>query len=117
LIFVVGGLGHFGQHEVMLARFDASPWSDAVRSLGDPLAFLYVSGAVMIVGGVMLAIGYKARLASLALFVALVPITFVIHIAPDHVGPLLKNVAILGALLHFFVAGAGRGSLDSRASA
>lgn len=51
--------------------------------------------------------GALTRLAALALFVTLVPITLSIHIAPGHVGPLLKNVAILGGLVHFMVRGPG----------
>ncbi len=112
LIFIVGGLGHFVQNEVMMARFEDSPWRDSVVTIADPSLLLYLSGAIMIVFGVLLMIGLWARLAALALFVALVPITIVIHVAPDHVGPLLKNVAILGGLIHFFVRGAGAYSLD-----
>ena len=111
LIFIIGGLGHFGQSQVMMARIEQSPWYDLVLSLGDPLFFLYLSGAVMVPAGIALAVGYRARFASLMLFMTLVPITFVIHIAPDHVGPLFKNIAILGALAHFFTAGGGARSL------
>ncbi len=48
----------------------------------------------------------------LALFVTLVPITLAIHVAPGHMGPFFKNIAILGALIHFFFKGPGRYSLD-----
>jgi len=113
LIFIVGGLGHFVQNEVMMTRFEDSPWRGVV-AIADPSLFLYLSGAIMIVFGVLLMIGLWTRLAALALFLALVPITIVIHVAPDHVGPLLKNVAILGGLIHFFVRGSGAYSLDSQ---
>lgn len=61
LIFIVGGLGHFMQDDVMMARFQASPWVDLVQSIGDPLIMLYLSGAVMLVGGVMLMLGAFTR--------------------------------------------------------
>lgn len=112
LIFVVGGLGHFFQHQVMLDRIAVSPWAGLVASIADPSILLWLSGAVFIVAGLALAAGYKTRLASLALFVTLAPITFSIHLAPGHVGPLLKNVAIFGALVHFFFRGPGHYALD-----
>ena len=114
LIFVVGGLGHFFQDQMMMDRIARSPWLDLVLFLGDPLVYLYLSGAVLLVGGLMLLAGWQTRVAAAALFLTLVPITFVIHIAPGHVGPLLKNVAILGALGWFFVHGSPAYSLDGR---
>jgi len=41
-------------------------------------------------------------------------ISCAIHIAPGHAGPLLKNVAILGGLVHFFVRGPGAFGWDNR---
>ena len=114
LIFIVGGLGHFVQDDVMLARIEVSPWYDLVMVIGDPLILLYLSGGVLLVCGAMLLGGFQTRVASFLLFTTLIPITFVIHIAPDHVGPFLKNVAILGALVHFFVNGAGTHAIDKR---
>jgi putative oxidoreductase len=87
----------------MLQRIEESPWVAVVKAIGDPLMLLWLSGAVFVVAGVLLALGVLTRLAALALFVTLVPITLSIHIAPGHVGPLLKNVAILGGLVHFMV--------------
>ena len=112
LIFIVGGLGHFGAHQHMLDRMAQSPWVDVVNSIGDPSILLWMSGAIFVVAGLALAAGYKTRLAALALFTTLVPITLAIHIAPGHVGPLFKNIAILGALMHFFFSGAGHYALD-----
>lgn len=112
LIFIVGGLGHFARHAWMLERLEASPWLGWVVMIGSPSLLLWLSGAVMIVAGVTLLLGLHTRLSALALFLTLVPITLVMHIAPDHMGPLLKNVAILGGLLHIFVRDAESFSLD-----
>jgi len=114
LIFIVGGLGHWGQHDIMMTRLEASPWLDWVLLLGDPSLLMHISGVTFLLGGVGLLLGYATRLSALILFATLIPITFVIHIAPDHVGPLLKNVAILGGLIHFFVRGPGDYALSSR---
>ncbi len=102
LIFIVGGLGHFVQLDEMLERIDESPWRDQVVAIGDPAMLLWLSGGVFILFGLLLALGLLQRLSALLLFVTLVPITVSVHIAPGHVGPLLKNVAILGALLFIY---------------
>lgn len=111
-IFIVGGLGHFVEHEQMLARIDGSPWLDVVRAIADPGLLLHLSGIVFVVFGILLALGLMTRASALVLFVTLVPITLSIHIAPGHTGPLLKNVAILAALVHFFLRGGGAYALD-----
>lgn len=99
LIFIVGGLGHFVELDQMVQRIEESPWRDQVMVIGDPAMLLWLSGGVFILFGLLLALRLLQRLSALLLFVTLVPITLSIHIAPGHVGPLLKNVAILGALL------------------
>lgn len=116
LIFIIGGLGHFFRPEEMLARMQESPWMPVVAMLGDPLVHLWLSGAVFVLAGLFLAIGYSTRLAALALFLVLIPVTISIHVVPDssHVGPLFKNVAILGALFHYFVNGAACCAVDMR---
>lgn len=102
LIFIVGGLGHFVELDQMVQRIVESPWRDQVAMIGDPAILLWLSGGVFILFGLLLAWGLLQRLSALLLFVTLVPITISIHIAPGHVGPLLKNVAILGALIFLY---------------
>lgn len=116
LIFIIGGLGHFGRKEDMLVRMEESPWRDVILALGDPQWLLWLSGAVFVAAGITLTIGWMARLSAMALFLTLIPITVTIHFAPGHVGPLFKNVAILGALLFLFVRGPGAYALDNRTS-
>jgi putative oxidoreductase len=80
----------------MLARIEQSPWAGAVHRIGDPTILVWLIGAVLVLGGICLALGMMTRLTALLLFVTLIPITISGHVAPGHVGPLLKNVAILG---------------------
>ncbi|WP_449327081.1 DoxX family protein [Sphingopyxis sp. 550A] len=119
LIFIIGGLGHFGQHQMMLDRMEESPWADSIKMIGDPSLLLWLSGIVFVVAGVTLAAGYMTRISALLLFVTLVPVTITIHLVPDptHVGPLFKNVAILGALLFLWAHGPGAFALDTRSDA
>ena len=114
LIFVIGGLGHFRQHQMMLERMEDSPWRDIVRAIGDPSVLLWLSGVAFVAAGATLALGFLTRASALVLFVTLVPVTVAIHVVPDpeHVGPLFKNVAILGALLLIWTRGPGAYALD-----
>lgn len=112
LIFIVGGLGHFVEHRQMLDRITESPWSNGINAIGNPSLLLWMSGAVFVLAGIALALGFTTRLSSLALFVTLVPITITMHIAPGHAGPLFKNIAILGALVHFMFNGSGAYAID-----
>ncbi len=116
LIFIIGGLGHFGQHQMMLDRMAESPWAGTVDMIGDPSILLWLSGGVFLVAGLTLALGWMTRTSALLLFVTLVPVTIAIHVVPDssHVGPLFKNIAILGALLLIWARGAGAYGLDNR---
>ena len=113
LIFLVAGLGHFGQKDVMLARLDAAPFGHLAYLFGPPEALMSLSGAVLILGGLALAAGFQTRIAAAALFMTLIPISVTVHLGdPSHIGPLFKNVALFGGLLHFGVRGAGAYALD-----
>ena len=114
LIFIIGGLGHFGQHQMMLDRMAVSPWRGVVAQIGDLALLLWLSGVVFVIFGVTLALGLATRLSALLILVTLVPITFFTHIAPGHIGPLFKNIAIMGALGLLWVRGGGAYSLDRR---
>lgn len=112
LIFLIGGLGHFFRSAEMVERIAESPWRPQVEMIGDPLLLLHLTGAVFVAASIAMIIGFQVRTAALLLFVTLVPITMTIHIAPGHEGPLFKNIAILGALLHFFANGASCCAID-----
>ena len=114
LIFIIGGLGHFGMHQMMLDRMAQSPWRDVVNSIADPSLLLWLSGAVFIVLGISLALGFMTRLSAVIILLTLMPITFFTHIAPGHTGPLFKNIAIMGALAYFWFRGGGAYALDNR---
>lgn len=116
LIFIIGGFGHFFAHHLMLSRIEESPWRDIVLLFGDPSLALWASGLIFILAGNSLALGWMTRLSSLLLLLTLVPITLAIHIAPGHIGPLFKNVAIIGALGYVFLRGPGRYALDNESA-
>ena len=57
LIFIIGGLGHFGEHQMMLDRMVDSPWWAMINMVGDPSWLLWLSGGVFVIFGVLLALG------------------------------------------------------------
>jgi hypothetical protein len=67
LIFIIGGLGHFGAHEMMLDRMAESPWRDTIHFIGDPSWLLWLSGVVFVVFGTTLALGLATRLSALVI--------------------------------------------------
>lgn len=114
LIFIVGGIGHFGAHDHMLERMAESPWRDVVNTIGDPSWLLWLSGVVFIIFGITLALGFLTRISALLILATLIPVTIAVHVAPGHMGPFLKNIAIMGALLYFWSRGPGAYALDNR---
>jgi len=51
----------------MLARVQDSPWLSLVNFIGSPSLLLYMSGFTLLIGGVALLAGYRARLAGLSI--------------------------------------------------
>src|SRR3546814_18124650 len=94
-----------------------SPWRDIIHFIGDPSRLLWLSGVVFVVFGTTLALGLATRLSALVILATLIPITVTIHFAPGHVGPLFKNIAIMGALAFFIARGGGAFALDPQPAA
>ena len=51
LIFIVAGIGHFLQKDVMLARLAAAPLGHLASFLGPPDLLMTISGAALVLGG------------------------------------------------------------------
>ena len=71
-------------------------------------------------GGLMLILGYRARMAALAIFLFIIPVTLVFHNfwavpaaeAQMQMIQFMKNLAIMGGMLCIVAFGAGRYSID-----
>jgi uncharacterized membrane protein YphA (DoxX/SURF4 family) len=81
---------------------------------GVPAAVLFCIAAVAVeaLGATSLILGYRTRWGAAALAVFLIAATWVFHTAPDQRIQLLKNLAILGGLLHVISFGPGPISLE-----
>lgn len=71
-----------------------------------------LSVIVELLGGLMLVFGWHAELASLALFLWMIPVTVIFHVMTGQTIEWEKNLAIMGGLLMVAVLGPGGFSLD-----
>ncbi len=114
LIFITAGFGHFSKATIGFAA-----------SQGVPLASIAVpfSGVLVLLGGLSVALGYKAKWGALLLTVFLVPVTIMMHKFWGLADPMaarvqqimfMKNVTMLGGVLLIAYFGVGPFSLDAR---
>ena len=114
LLFVMAGLGHFSSQEIAYAA-----------AQGVPLALIVVpiSGIMAIVGGLSIALGYKAKWGAALIVLFLAPVKIMMHnfwavtdpiAAQDQMAHFMKNVSLLGSALLIFYFGSGPLSLDAR---
>lgn len=114
LMFLLSAPGHFQQSTI-----------DYATGHGVPMANVLVpfSGLMILVGGLSLVLGYKARIGALLIILFLIPVTLVMHDFWNLADPLqvmfqramfMKNTSMLGAALLLFYFGSGPLSLDNR---
>jgi putative oxidoreductase len=113
LIFVLSGFNK-------ITGFDGT--AAYMASAGLPLTkvLLVLTIAVELGGGLLIMLGWKARWVALVVFLFLIPVTLVFHNpaqGQQQMIHLLKNLAIMGGMLHLFAFGAGAWSVDGRRSA
>lgn len=112
-IFVIAGVGHLVQPGVFVARMLKGPVGQRVAERAPAELLVIATGVVLLGAGVGLLVGYRTRIAALMLIGVLVPITVSTHLGVGgDPGPLLKNVALLGGLIHFAAVGAGTYAVD-----
>lgn len=102
LIFIVASLNHLLNPEKAVERIKNAKLAVLGNLLGTPEISVLVSGVIMAIAGIALLIGYRTQFAAIVLITVLIPITFTIQVGQlTTLGPLFKNVAILGGLLFF----------------
>ena len=113
-IFLLAASGNFSHQTIAYAAAQGVP----LASIAVP-----ISGALALVGGLSILLGYRARIGAWLLVLFLVPVTPMMHnfwvvkdpmIAQIQMIMFLKNVSMLGGALLITQFGAGPWSLDAR---
>jgi putative oxidoreductase len=112
-IFILSGYRKIG-------GFDGTAAYMAAAGLPFAKVLLVPTIAIELGGGLMLAVGWKARWAALALFLFMIPATLIFHafwgLPPEQAMMqavhFQKNLAIMGGLLYVAFCGPGRLSVD-----
>jgi len=109
-IFLCSGFGKIIGFQAMVAM---------ARSAGLPLpaVAIGIASAIEIAGGLAILLGWQVRWASLVLFLFLIPTTLVFHVAKMQTVEVLKNLAIMGGLLRFYIDASGDAARKDVASA
>ncbi|PKP13807.1 MAG: hypothetical protein CVU08_03510 [Bacteroidetes bacterium HGW-Bacteroidetes-3] len=103
-IFLVASLSHLFNVEKTLQKIDGAKFREIAYFFGDPKLMIIISGIAMLIAGFSLLVGYKTKWASIVLAAVLIPITLTVQVGQiTTLGPLFKNIAILGGLLFFIL--------------
>lgn len=104
LIFIIASSSHFFNTEKTVKRIENSSMSFMGDMLGTPQTAVILSGILMLIAGISLLIGFKTKIAAIVLIAVLIPITLTVQVGQmSSLGPLFKNVAILGGLIFFSI--------------
>lgn len=102
LIFIVASINHFFSPEKIVDRITQAKFGAFGNILGSPENAVLASGIGMVIAGISLMFGFKTKYAALVLIAILIPITLTIQVGQvSTLGPLFKNVAIMGGLIFF----------------
>ena len=118
LIFIFSGFHKIGGFE-QTAGYMAS------KGLPIPQVLLVATIAIELLGGLMILVGWHARVAATAIFLFLIPTTLIFHafwaVSPSDAMALqsqtnnfMKNLAIMGGMLYVVAYGSGPFSLQKQ---
>ncbi len=113
LIFIMAGLNHFIKTAGAAARLENAAFGQLATWMAPAETLIIMSGIGLLLGGFMLLLGFKTRLAAAGLLAILIPITLTVQVGSGDLGPLFKNIALIGLLIFFIVNGAMYYSIDT----
>ncbi|MEB8347009.1 DoxX family protein [Flavobacteriaceae bacterium KMM 6898] len=103
-IFLVAGTNHLLNIEKTVKRIEQASFKGIAYFFGEPSLLIVLSGVIMVAAGFLFLLGYKTKWAAIILMMVLIPITLTVQVGQiTTLGPLFKNIAILGALLFFIL--------------
>ena len=116
IVFLLSSIDHFDGHDLAYATAAHVP----LARIAVPIA-----GVMILLGGLSIAFGYKAKLGALLIIIFLIPVTPMMHnfwavtdprMHEVHEVNFLKNLAMLGTAFLITQFGAGPWSLDALAA-
>lgn len=103
-IFIVAGVSHLLHPDKVANRINNAVLKNTATFFGDPYILGIITGYVLLLFGTALLLGIYTRIAAIALFGVLIPITITIQMGNGIVhGPLWKNIALFGGILFFII--------------
>lgn|SRR5690606_25032415 len=103
-IFIVAGFSHLLNTEKTVNRIEDQGIELVKNILIYPEIAVLLSGIFMLISGICLLVGYRTSLTAVVLIALLISITITIQLGQlSTLGPLFKNIAILGGLLFFSI--------------
>ncbi|WP_194974614.1 DoxX family protein [Aquiflexum lacus] len=103
-IFLVAGVNHLMNVAQTANRITQANNNGMALLFGNPELMVILSGITMLLAGIAFIIGFKTRWAAVILLAVLIPITLTIQVGQANtLGPLFKNIAIMGGLLFFIL--------------
>lgn len=115
LIFVVAGSKHVFQSRAVTRRLMNIEIGELLGSYLPPQLLVISSGISMVLAGIALILGYRTQKAAWVLILILIPITITVQTQGMHtLGPLFKNIGLLGGLIYFSANGSCSYSIDHK---
>lgn len=112
-IFLVAGANHLLRPGFIAERLEQAPLHWLATWMAPPEILVLLAGVVLVTGGLALLTGFATRWAALGLFLVVVPITLTVQVGRlSTLGPLFKNIGLMGGLLYFVTHGSPTWSLD-----
>lgn len=101
-IFIVAGFSHLFQVDKTVQRIENVNFKGIAYLFGEPHCLIFASGVIMLAAGLLFLLGFKTKMMAIILISILIPITLTVQVGQiTTLGPLFKNIAILGALSFF----------------
>lgn len=116
LVFLQAAPAHFQEETIAFVGEQAIPFAEILVPL---------SGCLLVVGGISVMLGWRAKLGAWLLVAFLVPVTFLVHpfwavsdpaAAAVQQAMFMRNLSMLGAALLITHFGPGPSSMDARKS-
>lgn len=112
-VFIAAGIGHFLQTKIMSEKLSMAKMSFLVGWVSEVKALVILSGAGLLLGGFLLLLGFKTKVSSMFLVILIIIITITVQVGnPEGLGPLMKNIGLLGGLIFFSFNGGFQYSMD-----